>query len=199
MREDANKTSRETEETTTSTPRQSALIVSSMDEIESTAALLAGHLNLSVEIAATRAAALRLLGRRRYAIVILDQDLADADPDGADLIWKNAGVSIPMQIHFALAGSSRLEREVRGALVRREREQLLARAAAAAAVDAELKNAITGFLLESRLALAEADIPPRVESRLRTLATMADQLRERLVPTTGSGGTTSVSLLGPQK
>jgi hypothetical protein len=170
-----------------------------MDEIDPTAAALAGHLKLSVEVAATRAAALRLLGRRRYAVVILDQVLADTDPEGSELLWKNAGVAIPLQINFALAGSSRLEREVRGALARRERESLLATAAASAAVDAELKNAITGFLLESQLALAEENIPPRVESRLRNLAAMADQLRQRLVPTMVPGGTTSVSLLAPQK
>lgn len=176
-----------------------ALIITSTEGIDKQAAELAGRLQLTVDIASSRAGALRLLSRRAYAIVILDQILADSDPDGSELIWKNAGMAIPMQINFALAGSSRLEREVRGALARREREQLLATAAATAAVAAELKNAITGFLLESRLALGEENIPPRVENRLRSLAAMADQLRERFIPTTGSGGTTSVSLLGPQK
>jgi hypothetical protein len=65
-------------------------------------------------------------------------------------------------------------------------------------LDDDLKNAITGFLLESQLALAEKNIPPRVESRLRTLAGMADQLRERLLPTVARG-TTSVSLIPPPK
>lgn len=199
MREDANQSNRETDGTTISTPRQAALIVSAMDEIEPTAAALAGHLKLSVEVAATKSAALRLLGRRRYAVVILDQVLADTDPEGAELIWKNAAVAIPLQFNFAMASSSRLEREVRGALARREREGLLATAEATAAVDAELKNAITGFLLESQLALTEENIPPRVERHLRTLAAMADHLRQRLVPTTVTGGTTSVSLLAPQK
>ena len=176
-----------------------ALIVTAIEGMESRAAELAGRLKLTVEIASSRAGALRLLSRRGYAIVILDQILAESDPDGSELIWKNAGVAIPLQINFALAGSSRLEREVRGALARREREQQLSAAAAAAALDAELKNAITGFLLESQLALAEENIPLRVENRLRNLAAMASQMQERLLPTTGSRGTTSVSLLAPQK
>jgi hypothetical protein len=178
--------------------RAAALIITAMDGIESQAAELAGRLHVTVEVASSRAAALRLLSRRGYAIVVLDQILADSDPQGCELIWKSAGMAIPLQVNFALAGSARLEREMRGALGRREREQQLAITAAAAALDDELKNAITGFLLESQLALAEENIPPRVESRLRTLAGMADQLRERLLPMVARG-TTCVSLLGTQK
>jgi hypothetical protein len=181
-----------------SLPQASALIITASEGIEATAAALAAQLQMTVEIASTRAAALRLLGRRGYSIVVVDQIVAESDAAGTDLIWKNAGMAIPLQVNFALAGSARLEREVRAALARRQREQQLAVTAAAAAVDDELKNAITGFLLESRLALAEENIPPRIETRLHTLAAMADRLRERLLPT-GSRGTTSVSLLAPQK
>ena len=175
-----------------------ALIITAIEGIETTAAELAGKLKLTVEIAASRATALRLLARRGYSIVILDQNLADSDADGAELIWKNAGVAIPLQMNFALAGSTRVEREIRGALTRREREHQLAVAAATAAVDTELKNAVTGVLLESRLALAEENLPPHIENRLRTLAEMAARLRERLLPTV-PGSTTAVSLLAPQK
>jgi|HubBroStandDraft_4_1064222.scaffolds.fasta_scaffold86079_2 hypothetical protein len=175
-----------------------ALIVTAIEGIEITAAALAAQLKLTVEIAASRAAAVRLLSRRGYAIVVLDQNLADSDAEGADLIWKNAGVAIPLQLNFALAGSARLEREIRAALVRRERERGLAVAAARAAVDAELKNAITGILLESRLALAEENLPPRVENRLKTLALMADGLRERLVLTVAHDTTSGSLLVAPK-
>jgi hypothetical protein len=104
----------------------------------------------------------------------------DADPEGVDLVWAQAGLAIPLQISFALSGSARVEREVRAALARRQHETQLAAAVASARLDAEIKNAVTGFLLESQLALAEAGIPPRVESRLRTLAEIAERMRERL-------------------
>jgi hypothetical protein len=180
------------------TPRATALIITAREGIEATAAAVATELKLTVEIASSRATALRLLGRRSYSIVVLDQNLAEADAAGADLICKNAGLAIPLQMNFALAGSARLEREVRAALVRRQREQELAVAAAAVAVDNEIKNAITGFLLESGLALAEENLPANIESRLRNLADIAGRLRERLLPT-GAGGTTRVSLLAPQE
>ncbi len=156
------------------------LLVTAMDEMETAAAALAERLGRTVEIASTRGAALRLLDRRNYAAVVLDQMLAESDAEGTDLIWKRAGLAVPVQMSFALAGSARLEREVRSALARRKREQQLASEAAAAAMDAELKDAVTGFLLESRLALREENIPPRIEGRLQTLAAMAEQLRDRL-------------------
>lgn len=159
-----------------------ALIITAMEGVETTAAELAQRMGFSVEIAATRATALRLLERRSYAVVVLDQNLADTDREGADLVWKHAGLAIPLQMNFALAGSVRLEREVRAALGRRQREQQKASLAAAAAVDTALKNAVTGFLLESRLALDEEGLPPRVEDRLRVLAGIADQLRAQLGP-----------------
>jgi hypothetical protein len=182
-----------------STARPAALVVSAVDGIESSAAALASRLNLSVVIAATKSTALRMLDRRRFAIVILDQVFADADPDGSELVWRNSGLAIPLQINFALAGSSRVEREVRAALARREREQQLAAAAASAALDSELKNMITGLLLESQLALAEQNLPPQVASRLRTVVGMAGQLRERFIPTTVQGGTTTGALFAPPK
>lgn len=157
-----------------------ALIVTGIEGIEATAAALAERLSLTVEVAAGRAAAMRLLERRAYAVVVLDQMLADADPEGAELMWKQAGMAVPMEFSFALAGVARLEREMRGAQARRRREEELAQAAAAASLDAEVKNAVTGFLLESRLALAEEGIPPQVEGRLQALAGMAERLRERL-------------------
>ena len=173
--------------------RPAALIVTAIEDIETTAAALAAELQLTVEVAQSRATALRLLERRSFAVVVVDQILVDADGEGADLIWKHAGLAVPLQLSFALAGSARLQREVRAALARREREEQLAGTAAAAAIDGELKNAITGFLLESRLALAEEGLPPQVEDRLRSLAGMADRLRERLARVS-LNDTTSVGL-----
>lgn len=165
-------------------PPPAALVVTAVEDIETAASSLAARLDLTVEIASSRAAAVRLLNRRTYSVVILDQTLAEADREDADLVWKSAGLAIPLQLNFALAGGARLEREIRAALVRRQREQQQARAAAAAALDAEMKNAVTALLLESRLALEEESLPPRLEGRLRRLADMVEQLRERLTGST---------------
>lgn len=160
--------------------RRAALLVTSIEGIETTAALLAERLGWAVEIASTRGGALRLLERRSFAVVVVDQLLADGDPEGAELVWRNAGLAIPLQFSFALAGVARLERELRAAVARRQREQQLAAAAAAAELDTELKNAVTSFLLESQMALAEGNLNPQTEMRLKKLVVLAGHMRERL-------------------
>ena len=85
--------------------------------------------------------------------MVIDETLAECDPAAADTICEHAGLAIPLQINFALSGAARLMREIRAALHRREREQMLARRAAAAAIEAELKSTVAGLLLHSQLAL----------------------------------------------
>lgn len=161
-------------------PHRRVLIVTMIEGLDTRAAEIAAHLGVSIEIAGGRASALRLLERKSYSIVVLDQMLAETDPEGADLLWRNSRLAVPLQISLSIAGSMRLERELRMALARRDREQELARQAASADLDAEMKNAVTAILLESQLALQERDIPPQVESRLRTMAGIADRLHANL-------------------
>jgi signal transduction histidine kinase len=83
-------------------------------------------------------------------------------------------------VNFALTGAARLIRELRAALSRREREQALARKAAAAAIESELKSTVAGLLLHSELALSGSDADSPVAERLRTLADLAGILRQKL-------------------
>ncbi len=85
-----------------------------------------------------------------------------------------------MQVNFAVSGAARLIREIRAALHRREREQALARRAAAAAIEAELKTTVAGLLLHSQLALNGNEVPATVADRLRVVADLAGSLREQL-------------------
>ena len=89
--------------------------------------------------------------------MVVDETMAECDPAAAETIWEHAGLAIPLQINFALSGAARLIREIRAALHRREREQSLARKAAAAAIETELKTTVAGLLLHSQLALSGSD------------------------------------------
>ncbi len=73
-----------------------------------------------------------------------------------EAIWERSGLAIPMQVNFALSGAARLIREIRAALHRREREQTLARRAAAAAIETEIKSTVARLLLQSELAASGA-------------------------------------------
>lgn len=174
--------------------RPALLMITAQESADTLAAGLASRLNMTVEVASTRAAAVRLLDRRLYAVVVLDQLLAEADPNVAELLWRRSGLAFPVEINFALAAPERVEREVRAALNRRQREQELASVAASASIDAEIKDAVTKFLLKLQLALVEPDIPVPVQSHLRSLVANAERLRERLgVPVAPSN--TLVTLL----
>jgi hypothetical protein len=125
-------------------------------------------------------AALGALRRREFLAVVVDETMAECDPASAEAIWEHTGLAIPLQINFALSGAARLIREIRAALHRREREQMLARRAAAAAIETELKTTVAGLLLHSQLALNGSEMPPLVVEKLRVVADLAGSLRQQL-------------------
>lgn len=159
---------------------QAVLMVTSMAGAENCAASLAGMLGQPVEIASSRKLGLSALRRRDYAMVIVDETIAEADPAGADLLWKHSGLAVPLQINFALLGCARLGREVKAALARREQERSLALRAATSTLENDLKSTVTGLLLQSELALAEPSIPPQLASKLKLMVELAGTLRRRL-------------------
>ena len=128
------------------------LIVTGIEGARNCATVVGTQLSMEVEVAEGRKAALGALRRREFAAVVVDETMAECDPAGAEAIWEHAGLAIPMQINFALSGATRLVREIRAALHRRERELTLARRAAAAAIETELKTTVAGLLLNSQLA-----------------------------------------------
>jgi hypothetical protein len=155
-------------------------MISTMDGAEHCAQWIAGQLGSHVEVAATRRAGLAALRRSEFGVVVVEESLAEADPDWADQVWGLAGLAMPVQVNFAISGCARLSREVKAALMRRDGEQAVARRAAVTEIENDLKSAVTGLLLESQLALREPAIPPSLEPKLRHLVELAGALRERL-------------------
>jgi hypothetical protein len=158
----------------------SILIVTGIEGAQNCAAVVKAQLGMEVEVADGRKAALAALRRREFLAVAVDETMAECDPAAAEAIWERAGLAIPLQINFALSGAARLIREIRSGLNRRAREQELARRAATAAIETELKSTVAGLLLHSQLALKGADIPTTVAERLRMVADLAGNLRQQL-------------------
>lgn len=156
------------------------LMVTGIEGARNCGAVVGTQLGMEVEVAEGRKAALAALRRREFAAVVVDETMAECDPAAAEAIWDHAGLAIPLQINFALSGAARLIREIRAALHRREREQMLARRAAAAAIESELKTTLAGLLLNSQLALAGSDVPTPVADKLRVVADLAGNLRQQL-------------------
>jgi signal transduction histidine kinase len=164
----------------------SILLVTGIDGARNCAEVVGKRLDTEVEVAEGRKTALAALRLREFAAVVVDETVTACDPAAAESIWERSGLAIPMQINFALSGAERLIREIRAALQRREREQLIARRAAAAAVESELKTTLAGLLLHSQLALSSSEAGTPVAERLRMVTDLAGDLRKQLSVTAGS-------------
>jgi hypothetical protein len=158
----------------------SILLVTGVEGARNCADVIQKQLGMDVEVADGRKAALGLLRQREFAAVVVDETVAGCDPAAAEAIWERAGLAIPLQINFAVSGAARLIREIRAALHRREREQMLARKAAAAAVELKLKTTVAGLLLQSQLALSSSEPASPVAEKLRMVASLAGDLRRQL-------------------
>jgi hypothetical protein len=159
---------------------QTLLLISAMTGVQNCAVSLSHQLGFAVDVALDRKDGIVLLKRRPYAVVIVDEAIAEADARGAELLWRYTGLAIPLQVNFALSGTARLARDVRAALLRREREQALAMRAAASSIEGQLKSTMTGLLLQSELALAEPAISGNVASKLKLVIELAGSLRHQL-------------------
>ena len=164
----------------------SILLVTGIDGARNCAEAIGKHLDTDVEVAQGRKAALATLRLREFAAVVVDETVTACYPAAAEAIWERSGLASPMQINFALSGAERLIREIRAALQRRGREQLIARRAAAAAVESELKTTLAGLLLQSQLALSSSEAGTPVAERLRMVTDLAGDLRKQLSITAGS-------------
>src|SRR5580658_3972811 len=158
----------------------SILMVTGIEGARNCASTVGQQLGMEVEVAEGRRAALAALRGREFAAVVVDETLAEWDPAVAEAIWEHAGLAIPLQVNFALSGAARLIREIRAALHRRDREQTLARRAAAAAIENELKSTVAGLLLHSQLALSGNEVPSSIADKLRLVADLAGNLRQQL-------------------
>ena len=156
------------------------LMVTGMEGARNCADVIAKNLGIEIEVAEGRKTALALLRHREYAAVVVDETIAECDPAAAEAIWECAGLAIPLQVNFAVSGAARLIRDIRAALHRREREKMLARKAAAAAIESGLKSTVAGLLLQSQLALSGSEASSPVAERLRVVADLAGNLRRQL-------------------
>lgn len=120
------------------------------------------------------------LREHEYLAVIIDQFLLEAEPDGSDQMLQHLGTAIPVYVNFAISGVTRVVREIRTALSRRQREEQLARRSAEQAMWSELKESVTALLLSCDLALSVPGVPTPAADKLRVMHDLACQIRERL-------------------
>jgi hypothetical protein len=155
------------------------LVICGIAGAENFAAVLARQIEVRVEVVTTRRAGLLALRRSEFAVVVVEENLVESDPEWADQLWENAGMAIPMQINFSISGGARLGREVKSALLRRDAEYARALQVAATHVENELKGSLTGLLLQSELALREPAGSVALAPKLKLVVELAADIRDR--------------------
>ncbi|HEX5233854.1 MAG TPA: hypothetical protein VFW25_00845 [Silvibacterium sp.] len=159
---------------------EQVLLVTAIAEAENCAAIVSKQFGLAVQTASSRKEAFTALRRNTYAIVVLDSSLLEVAQDDSDSLFKHSGLAIPLEVNFAISGCGRLVREIRAALGRRQLEQAVAARAAATTLETSLRDTVAGLLLQSQLALAEPAIPPQLAGKLKLMAELAGDLRQKL-------------------
>src|SRR5271167_353485 len=98
------------------------LLISSLEKAEDLGQSLQEETGEPVQVCATFALAVTHLQGAEFSAVVLDQLLMDAEPDGGETARKHFGRAVPVYINVAVNGTTRVVRELRSALMRRQRE-----------------------------------------------------------------------------
>jgi len=159
-------------------PPPALLLIAPESAAEPIAEALRLDLHAEVHTTPSRRAALTLLRRNDFALILIDESLASADSATTDLLYQNAGSALIVELNLALSSAARIVRQARSALARRTQDLATARTAATAILHSELNTTLASVLLESELALRNAS--PAQAPRLRHLVELANQLRDRL-------------------
>ncbi|HEV2397508.1 MAG TPA: hypothetical protein VGS27_11245 [Candidatus Sulfotelmatobacter sp.] len=120
------------------------------------------------------------LREHNYSVVVIDQFVMETEPDESEQMIEHLGTAYPVYINFAVSGLDRLSREVRSALHRRKREEAVARRAVAEQMHSEMRETLTAMLLSCELAMSVPNVPDPAAEKIRTIDTLARELRLRL-------------------
>lgn len=161
---------------------QRVLLVSNMWRAHEYSSPVEYQLGVKIEVVDSRRAALAALGRCEYSVLLLDQSTLDSDLPGLELLWQEAGRAIPIEVSLGVSNWTRVLREVRTGLHRREREQLLAQRSALQMIEGALSTTITGLLLNSQLILQEPTLDTRIIVQLHRVVELATELAEKVRP-----------------
>jgi hypothetical protein len=132
------------------------------------------------EVAATLAAARQLLARHSYRLVVLDQSLMEADPEGAERLFQAADTALQIVLNLAVTSAPRFLQQVQAAFKRQERETQTVEKMVRRELAADLRNALTAFSLHCGLVLDTAGLPSEARSRLETMRQLVGGMRDRL-------------------
>jgi signal transduction histidine kinase len=120
------------------------------------------------------------LRAHNYSAVVIDECLLDADPDQAGLVLQHIQAASPVYINGAINGIPRVVEKVQSALQRRMQDEAAARLNALADLRSELREPLTGILLNCELVLDASNVPVGIKDKIRAVHDLAQQLGAKL-------------------
>jgi hypothetical protein len=156
------------------------LLISSLEKAGSLGQSLQEETGEPVQVCATFALAVTQLQGAEFSAVVLDQLLMDAEPDAGETARKHFGRAVPVYINVAVNGTTRVVRELRSALKRRQREVEAAKMDAEQTLRHEFSDSITALLLSCELALQVPDLPPSAQAKMQTVGALAKEMSLKL-------------------
>jgi len=156
------------------------LLVTSSNRRMECGAALEKVIGESVEVCETVRKASSMLRNNEYSAVIMDDPMVEADGDALESLLNNMGLAVPVYVNLAISNADRIMRELRLALRRNRESRMIAVRAAESQLRSEIRDAITGILLSTELAMRTPEIPADAIEKLTSVCQLASNVRSRL-------------------
>jgi len=134
----------------------------------------------TVEVCETVRKAASMLRNNEYSAVILDDPMVEVDGDALESLLNNMGLAIPVYVNLAISNAERITRELRLAMRRNRESRMIAIRAAESLLRSEIRDAVTGILLSTELAMRTPEMPPEAVEKLTSVCQLASSIRSRL-------------------
>jgi hypothetical protein len=134
----------------------------------------------SVEVCETVRKAASLLRNNEYSSVILDDPMVEVEAEALESLLNNIGLAVPVYVNLAVSNAERVAVELRLALRRHRESRIIAVRAAESQLRSEIRDALTGILLSTQLAMRSPDMPTDTMEKLTSVCQLASGIRSRL-------------------
>jgi hypothetical protein len=134
----------------------------------------------SVEACESVRKAISLLRSNEYSAVIMDDPMVEADGDALDGLLNHLGLAVPVYVNLAISNVERITRELRLAMRRNRESRMIAIRAAESQLRSEIRDAVTGILLSTELAMRAPEMPIDAIEKLTSVCQLASNIRSRL-------------------
>ncbi len=156
------------------------LVVTSARSVLDAQKTLENAFGESVEMAESVRKAASLARNNDYTAIVLDELMVETEEEVLDSLLNNADMAVPVYVNLGISSLERIIREVKNALRRNEEARLVAIRAAESLLRSEIRDAVTGILLSTQLALKVPELPIDAEQKMKSVCNLATQIRSRL-------------------